>query len=356
MNLQTLWTLVAKDAALFFRNRFFALITALALMAYVVIYFLMPGTVEERFTAAIYPPDVPQIVVDAFAERDVQVVPAASEAELRAAIEANEYRVGIILPADGAQALVAGEPVRIQAYYPPGIPEDLNRAFTDFLGLVFNDVSYQSSPLPLHITRHEETLGYDLAGQSIAPRDRLLPLFAVLLFVMETLGLANLISEEVERGTARALLVTPLRLREFIAGKSLVGIGLGLAQAALLMAVTGKLGINPLLVLASLLLGALLLTGVGFLIAAVAQDIMGVMSWGMLAIILLGVPSVTVMFPGTISDWVKVIPSYYLVDALHRIVNFNAGWADIAPNLLIMLVVGVVLLVVGALVLRRKLA
>jgi ABC-2 type transport system permease protein len=60
------------------------------------------------------------------------------------------------------------------------------------------------------------------------------------------------------------------------------------------------------------------------------------------------------MFPGTISDWVKVIPSYYLVDTLHRIINFEAAWGDVSFNLLILLVTGIALLMLGTVALGKK--
>jgi ABC-2 type transport system permease protein len=111
-----------------------------------------------------------------------------------------------------------------------------------------------------------------------------------------------------------------------------------------------------LLILTVLLLGALLVTGMGFLIAAVSKDLMSVIGWGTLAIILLGIPSVSIMFPGTISGWIRVIPSYYLVDTLHRVINFNAGWQDMTANLLVLFVSGVTMLVLGTAVLGRKLS
>lgn len=40
------------------------------------------------------------------------------------------------------------------------------------------------------------------------------------------------------------------------------------------------------------------------------------------------------------SDWIKVIPSYYVVDTLHPTLNFGATWADLLPNLLVLLAVG----------------
>jgi ABC-2 type transport system permease protein len=286
--------------------------------------------------------------------RSLELTPFDEVEALRAAVENDEYRVGIVLPDDVMDTLTNGE-TTITAYYPPGIPADLNAAFNDLLTLVFNEISYAADEDPINITRHETTLGYDLAGESLPPRNRLLPMFAVLLFMMETLALANLITEEIERGTLRALLMTPLSLNTFFAGKSVTGIVIGLVQATLLMLVTGKLGVNPLLVLTVLLLGALLVTGVGFLIASVARDMMSVISWGTLAIIILGIPSVSIMFPGTISNWIELIPSFYLVDGLHRIVNFGAGWSDVSRHLLILVVSGSIMLVLGTTVLRSKL-
>jgi ABC-2 type transport system permease protein len=355
MNWQIIRTLIAKDVSLYFRNTFFAVVTLGVLAASLAIYLLMPDTAEAKFKIAIYPAAVPAAVQKAFTDRTIEVSTFASEAAMRSAVEAGQYRVGIVLPPEAQTAITTGASARITAYYPPGIPENLNRAFNDLLVIVFNDVSYAASNQPLNIKRHEEVLGYDLAGKAISPRDRMLPLFVVALFVMETLGLATLLAEEVERGTVRALLITPMRLRELFVGKSVMGLALALVQAGLLITLTGNLGYQPVLILVALVLGALLITGVGFLIASVARDMMSVLSWGMLAVIVLGIPSVGIMFPGAISDWVRLIPSHYLVDTLHRVLNFNATWGDVSVNLMVLLVLGIAMLALGTLALGRKL-
>ncbi len=48
MNSRILRALLAKDFSLFFRNRFYALITILGIVAYTVIYFVLPGQVNEE--------------------------------------------------------------------------------------------------------------------------------------------------------------------------------------------------------------------------------------------------------------------------------------------------------------------
>jgi len=54
-------TLVVKDLTLFFRNRFFAFITVLALVFYVLVYYLLPGSVDELLEIGFYAPDLPPL-------------------------------------------------------------------------------------------------------------------------------------------------------------------------------------------------------------------------------------------------------------------------------------------------------
>jgi ABC-2 type transport system permease protein len=56
MNPKAIRALVAKDFTLFFRNRFFALITLLGLVVYVALYFVMPGSVDETLDIGLYAP------------------------------------------------------------------------------------------------------------------------------------------------------------------------------------------------------------------------------------------------------------------------------------------------------------
>ena len=51
----------------------------------------------------------------------------------------------------------------------------------------------------------------------------------------------------------------------------------------------------------------------------------------------------------------RAIPSFYLVDTLHRVLNFDAGWSDMITNLVVLLVTGMAMLALGTTVLQRKL-
>jgi len=343
-------TLVVKDVTLYFRNRFFAFITILALVAYAVMYFLMPNAVDEEIEIGLYAPGMPSGFTAQLQEEGVILRAAASEEALKEAVGAGEYPVGVAFSADILEKLAAGQKDQVRIYFSPNFPDELKDAYA----IVFEEIAFMLAGRPLNIEASGEVLGIDTAGAQIPPRDRMLPLFAVFVLLMETLGLASLISSEIEGRTIGALLITPMRVEGLFAGKGITGVGLAFVQAVILMTVTGGLDREPVLILAALLLGALLSTGIAFMIASVARDMLSVIGWGVLAIVALSVPALSVLLPGTISDWIKVIPSYYLVDTVHRAANFGIGWGEAGQNLLILLAFALAFLWLGVIVLRRK--
>ncbi len=352
MNWGVIGTLVAKDISLYFKNRFFALITVLALVAYTVMFFVMPASVNETVEIGIYAPNLPVGILDRLAGDGVDFVAAPSREALEATILGGDQPVGLVLEAGTVARLVAGQQGRIEVLFATALPEDFRDLYTTVLG----ELGFLLSGRPLAVEIDEQVLGPDLAGQQIPPRQRLLPMLAVFILMMETMGLASLISTEVEEGTLRALLVTPMSMRELFVGKGLTGVTLAFVQVVLLMAVTGGLARQPLLMLVALLLGAVLVTGVGFLMASVGKDLISVMSWGVLALLVLIIPSIGILLPGVVSGWVRAIPSHYLVDTVHRVANFGAGWGDVGVNLLALLAFSAAFFWLGGAVLRRRFA
>ena len=209
-------------------------------------------------------------------------------------------------------------------------------------------------PLALDIT--QEVLGPDVADQPVSPRDRMLPLLAVFILLMETLGLASLISTEIETGTLRALLVTPMRVSHLFLAKGITGTMLAFVQGAVLMLVTGGLRQQPVLMLTVLLVGSVMVTGLAFLLASVSRDLMSVLGWGVLLLIILAIPGMAILLPGLVSGWVRALPSHYLADAVHQVVNYGAGWAEVAANLAALAGFAALFVVLGMATLRRRFA
>lgn len=350
MNLAGIRALVAKDFTLFFRNRFFALMTPLALLVYIGLYFVMPGSVNETIDIGVYAPGLSP-TAEEIQQQGLEVHVVQSEDELKDGVAAHDYAYGIVLPADLAQKLAAGEKPRIDLYLASDAPEEYGEALSPLL----REMVYAQTGQPPTVEFAMQVVpGPDMTGRQIPVRDRMRPLFAVFLIVFETFGMATLITEEIERRTIQALLVTPVSVKDLFAAKGIHGIALAFGQAALFMAAVGGLTDGPATIILALFLAALLVTGVGFLIASVARDMMSVLAWGVLALVILIIPAMGVLFPGVITGWARAIPSYYIVNTVDRVANYGAGWADVWPNLVILLAIDAALLAAGMAVLRRR--
>ena len=350
MNAGMLAALLRKDLKVYFANRFFALVTVLGLVAYSIMFFLLPMSVDETLELGIYMAQMPPALEALLAEEEVVFYRAESEAALRQAVLDGEIPAGYAFPDDTLARLRAGERLPVTLYLSPELPPD----FDSIYAMVLDEFGFALSGQTLDIEATEITLGPDMAGQQIAPRQRMLPLLTVFILMVECLGLASLISTEIESGTLRALLVTPLNLGGLFTAKGLFGTGFAFVQASLLMLITGGFRTQPALIATALLLGAVMVTGVAFLIASVGKDLMSVMGWGILGMLLLALPSFSVLSPGLATQWVKAIPSYYLVDTVYRVMNHAAGWGDVIGNLLALAFSAALLLAAGIWVLNRK--
>lgn len=349
MNTAAIKALVSKDLMLFFRNKFYGMITVFGIVLYIAIYLIMPSTVDEDFDLALYTPQLPP-VFEVLNEEGFNVETFSSEELLIEAVDEGDYTAGIYLPADVMEKLTNGERPEITVYYPSGSLPEIEEAITTFI----QELAFIQTGQPLSFTLNAEVLGPDMLGDQVPTRDRMRPLFALALILFETIGLASLITEEIEYGTARALLTTPMTVKDLFVSKAIMGILLAFGQGVLLMAILGGLSSQPLIIITTLLLGAIMVTALGFLIASISKSMMSVMGWGMVIMIALLLPTFTVLFPGSISGWVQAIPSYYLSDTIHRAASFNMGLSDLWQNLAILTGMNAVLIWLGIAALRRK--
>jgi ABC-2 type transport system permease protein len=349
VNWRIISTLIAKDFSLFFRKKLFTVLTVVGLVFYIFIYFVMPGTVNENLEIGLYAP----VTLPAFTEMQeegLKVEMVESEDALKEGVIKGRYVAGVSLPTDVLEKLASQQKPTISLYFTPDVPQEMK----DTVALIIRELAFVQTGQPLSIEVTEEILGPDMTGTPIPPRDRLRPLLAVMIVVVEMMGLATLLSEEVERGTINALLVTPVSIKELFIAKGVTGTSLAFGESVLFMLLVGGFGGGPLIILITLLLGAVLITGVAFLISSVSKDFMSVLAWSIPTFIILLVPSFGILFPGAITNWIKILPSYYLVDTVHRVANFGSGWGDIWLNLVILLGYCLVITYAGIYTLRRR--
>ncbi|MBN1163372.1 MAG: ABC transporter permease [Candidatus Krumholzibacteriota bacterium] len=351
MNGRIIGTLVASDFRNFIRDKFVSIMMAAGMALFIAIYFLMPGKVEETIKIGLYLPQIPHLTGMLPREEGVEFYQAQSEEDLKREIMERRILFGISAPGDGGTSLQSGQRPRIFVYYPSDVPDEIKEMGTILVGEMINEAGgYRSG-----IEAAEIVLGPDMGGKQIPHRNRMLPLLVFVFLISETIGLANLITEEWRGGTVRALLTTPMTGVDFFAAKGITGLWMSLSQIFLLLILTGSLGRNALLIAVTLLLGALMINGAAFVIASASRDMMSVIGWGTLFMMLLAVPAITVMIPGPVAGWIKVIPSYYLVDILHRAINFGISWEGNLRGLLYLGGLDLAFNFLGIVALKRKL-
>lgn len=350
MSTRLILTLIKKDLVLFTRNQFYFVMTIAGLVLYIVLYFVMPQMVGENLKLGVYAPGIQNIDSSLGSIQGIDAKSFNSLEELQDAVRKNEYPVAIAFPGDFLTLLTAGEQPLITVYYFATTPPEMKGAINALIDQMAYIITGKSAPLTLNY----EILGTDMLGAQIPWRNRLVPMMAVLILGTEILSLASLISTEVEQDTVRALLVTPLKLRHLLTAKAVLGIVLAFVQVLLFMTVIGGLSQEPATMIMGLFIGSVLVTGLGFVIASLARDMMGVTSWGMTLFIVFVIPAIGGIIPGILASWAKVLPSYYLVDFVSRLSNYGATFKDVNGNLLIMLGWSVVFGIIGTFTLSRR--
>ncbi len=392
--------LMKKDLTRYGRNKLYLFLTALTLVLFVAIFWATPDTVDETITLGMAPPlqvmlaqgsEVlgalgvsPQWLEELEREdeglrlielddaevlrrvvaREVEVYVTPDGAVVLRDLEAGDGRpdagervavdVGLAFPEAFIRDVARGQETTVTVIAEASVPPELRHAMESFV----RELSYFIAGVELPVTLpQEETiiLGEDRMGQQVSLRDRLRPLMALMILMVETYALASLISIEVLQRTVTALIVTPMRLWHFLLAKTLFGTGLALTQGMLIMALVGGVTVtNWSLVLVTLLMAALLFTGIAMFTGAAGKDFMDQLMYSMLFMIPMMIPAFSVLFPGTAATWVQIIPSYPVIDALVKATIYDATWADSLGALSYALVWVVVLFGMGWWVLKRK--
>jgi ABC-2 type transport system permease protein len=349
--------IIAKDLRLFRRDRFYAFITVLGLVFYVAVFWLLPAEVDETLTIGIHLPGGEALLAEGLedsAEEGLEVVVFPSAAALEDAVRAGEDVVaGLAFPTDFLTATAAGQRTTVQVLLPGAAPALLGDALSAAVRELAAAVIGEDPPVVLP---DEEALivGVDRAGQLLPLRAQLRPMLLFVVLLVEMFALAALVAAELSQRTITAILASPARIRDVLAAKAVLGTGLALTQALLLGALTGAFSRQPFLVALVLLLGAVLVTGVGLLVGSLGHDFVAIVFWSMLAFVPLIVPAFSLLFPGSPAWWVQALPTYGLAEILVQATGYGTGLDQLLGELALLLGWCVVMFVVGAAVLARR--
>ncbi len=388
MNLRSRGAIVAsivrKDFREFSRDTLYIVLSAISLALFVALFYLVPDTVDESLTIGIQQTGMDELVetyeAGASTDEALDLVLIDTAEHLQAAVagELDVYRsttgeialvgsgagserpegttkvtvdIGIVFPSGFVEAAAAGQQPTVAVYTDAAVPSEVQGAMTSFV----REIAYTLSGRPLPVTEDAVVLGTDRTGDQASMRDRMRPMLAFFVLMIETFALSSLIANEVLNKTVTAVLITPARVGDFLAAKTIYGTILTGGQALILLAAVGAMtpaAWGPLLV--TVLLGAVMFTGIAMISGSAGKDFIGTLFLTMLFVLPLLVPTFSVLFPGTAAGWVRAMPSYAIIDGLNQVTTYGAGWSDIGPGLAGALVWVVVIYFIGVLVLKRK--
>ena len=344
--------IVAKDLRLFIRDRFYVFISALTLGFVVGVFWLLPATTQTTVPVGIHLPDAAQLLqqgVDAFddafpalgdgglagaQQEGLEIVGYGSFADLERAVEQDgDVVAGLSFPPGFLEAVATGRPTTVRVLLSADAPEGVRPALTSGVRELAFALAGEQPPVTLP-TLEEQVLGIDRSDEPLSTRDQLRPLLVFVVLLMEMFALASLVAVEIAQRTATAVLVTPARVSDLLAAKTVLGTSLAFSQALLVALATGTLANSPGLVVLALLLGAVLATGFGLLAGSTGRDFITIVFISVLLFVPLAIPAIAVLFPGTPATWIQLLPSYGLVEVLLQTTGYGQGWTAVWPHLL----------------------
>jgi len=348
-HLRLIRTIIGKDLRQFARDRFFLFVTVLGLVFYVGMFWVLPDTVDEILQLGVSGDFALQ-----GAGPGIDLAAFESEEALRAAVAegADGILAGLAFPAGFVPDLRAGRSVTVTMYVGAGIPAGAERAVGGFV----EEIGYFVAGIeaPSSLLTEVTVVGVDRAGDPVSLRERFRPMFAFLVLLVESLALASLVSAEIHDRTVTAVLVTPASVGDFLSAKVVLGTALAFTEAVVLLAALSSLGSGVVALLVALFLGAVLVTGFALIAGSTGKDFIGIVFWSMLFLFPLLIPAVAALFPGAAAPWVRVLPSFGLVEAIVAVTVDGEGLADVAGYLAVVAMWCVAVLGAGLLVLRRR--
>lgn len=360
--------IIGKDLLEFSRDRLWMILTPVALVMFVGLYWLLPATVDETITVAVAPPTLAQALAASGDEgseagdglrvavlEDEEDVAAAVRGERKVEVDGKEYAatIGLAFPTDFLQRAAAGEPSTVRVYVDAAVPPEIR----DAMSSAVREMAFAATGAALPVTELREdeiVLGVDRAGAQVPMRDRMRPMLAFFVLLVESLALASLIANEIQSRTITALLATPARTRDELLAKVLLGAGLAFAQAMLVLVAMRAFGQGAAVLVAASLLGAAMAAAVAMLSGSAGHGFMGTLFYGMAFLVPLMIPGFALLFPGSTSPWFQALPSHGVVQAIVGASTYGLGFVDLTREFALALGWVVVLLAAGWWALTRK--
>lgn len=328
--------LLAKDAILGVKDVFVILEVVFAVIVAVLLVFVVPEDIRVDQSVFIYDQTG---ILEEFLEGlplDIEQVGEVMVASREAVIDglvANRSALGVVISDAGGDAPPLFDvELLTQPYTQEAVENYIGLELEDLLSIIGStralgrDLGASGSAGAAASLYPPEVLGaVRVQGLQEGLRDeiplnrRLLPM--ILLVVVGIIGLFTMVSllgQERADQTIRAFRVSPGGLWSFIASKHLLLLLVGAATFSIIYIPTmGLTGYLPALLIIALTI--VVGSSIGTLLSAYFDNPMGSIGWIMLLMVVLNLPSISLLAPTFSPFWLRLIPSYYTLFGLDAV-------------------------------------
>lgn len=256
------------------------------------------------------------------AKAPLRLVPARGEAHGRALLAKGKIHGLLVLGPDFDRALGAGE-------------RPLAKLYFDETG---GTAAFSLRPVIRELLRMQakqrEPARLEVQGiRGISPWQAMLPAWVVMVLLATITLMPTSLATERQTKTLQAVLVTPIGLGEFVLGKALYGILVGLVGGVAVLAANLALVGNIALVLVFICLGAAVATLLGLLIGLLVESPQGAsgVATGLYIPLLWG--AFFADLSGVVGALSRITPSHYIAHGLRQALYSEGSFASLWPSL-----------------------
>lgn len=326
--LTNLWVLFRKELSVGLRSVSLYLLVGVPLLVSLVMRGILSGEGPKPPKVAIVGQDKPALarIVERFdraGRPPMKLVQVADERAGRAKLAKGKLQGLLVLAPDFDARLAAGGQPEATLYFDE---TGGSSAFT--LRTVVRELLRMQA-------RQKEPARLRVRGiRGITPWQAMLPAWVVMVLLSAITLMPSSIAAERQAKTLQAVLVTPIRLWEFVVGKGLYGVFIGCVGGVAVLAANSSLQGNLALVLVFLTLGAAAATLIGLLIGLLVESQQGASGVATALYIPLLWGAFFSDMSGAVGVASRATPSYYVAQGLNRALfsggTFAGQWRGVA--------------------------
>jgi hypothetical protein len=322
--------LILKDLKNVSRNYYFVVITALALLFVVAIYFFIPADMEikpDAFYYNEYSGEMRKALDNIFTEEELgsdKMHIVDSRDEVLEGLKGSINSIGIVVKKGNDRPVVE---MVFQGFENQALRNILKVSIQDNLNsMVKENADFETMQLKQHLDIRD-----------IPSNKNMLPVFlmseaAMVGFVL----IAALVFMEKEEGSVTAYNVTPGRVPEYIASKIIVMNLLGWSYSLMMTLPVAGRGANYMHLFLIIGVAGIFTASLGLITSSFFQNISQSIIWLVVINLVLGLPMVSYFVPSFAPFYVKMMPTYPLLFGIREAV-FPTGNTQIISNALLVL-------------------